>query len=342
MGDSSNQEKTASAEGPAIVCRGLVKQYADLRAVNGIDLRIERGRCLGLLGPNGAGKTTTVEMLVGLRTPDDGFVQILGKSWSVAEREIRERIGVQLQETRLPDKNTVFEMIRLFRSLYRKGKDPEQIVELIGLEEKRNTRLEKLSGGQKQRLALGCAVVHEPELLFLDEPTTGLDPQARRTVWSIVESFKNSGGTVLLTTHYMDEAEHLADELVILDHGKILRQGTPRQIVDALQGDSILEFRVDGEPADDHPLQDELRQCPGVLSVQQRTQTYTLGVTQIQEALPAVMERVRAHRWTIMDLDTHRPTLDDVFVSLTGRHLEDDQDASDIRTDSNEVAASPS
>jgi ABC-2 type transport system ATP-binding protein len=206
---------------------GLVKRFGSLTAVDGLDLELARGICLALLGPNGAGKATTIEMLEGLTRPDAGEIEILGHSWDDDPMGIRERIGVQLQETRLQEKVTVFETLRLFRSFYQSGRDLAEVLDVVGLTDKRDARVETLSGGQHQRLSLACSLVSSPELLFLDEPTTGLDPQARRRVWEIVERFKASGGTVLLTTHYMEEAERLADDVVIIDAGKVIAKEPP-------------------------------------------------------------------------------------------------------------------
>jgi len=232
----------------AVVCRGLRKVYPggrtpDVVAVDGIDLTIARGECFGLLGPNGAGKTTTVEILEGLTPPTGGDVQLLGLSWKKDAQALRERIGVALQETQLSDKQSVEETLELFRSLYAKPRPLQTLLDEVELDEKRAAWVGKLSGGQKQRLALACALVAEPEILFLDEPTTGLDPQSRRQVWELVSAYKARGGTVLLTTHYMEEAERLCDRVAIVDHGRVIREGTPRALIDALVGtaDGTLE-----------------------------------------------------------------------------------------------------
>jgi len=302
-----------------IHARKLVKRYGDLVAVDGLDLEVEPGTCLGLLGPNGAGKTTTIEMLEGLLVPDGGEVRILGRPWDRNGRAIRERIGVQLQETRLPDKLTVLEVLSLFRSFYPEGRAVEEVLEVIALSEKRNSRTAALSGGQRQRLALGCALVGRPEILFLDEPTTGLDPQARRRVWEIVETFKGRGGTVLLTTHYMDEAERLSDRVVIVDHGKVIAEGSPAAVIGSLEADSIVSFTV--EPAGE-PL--EYRSLPGVRAVREDGGRTALTVTGVHRTLPALLDLLRREGRILSDLHTHRPTLEDVFVSLTGRHLRDE------------------
>ena len=221
---------------PAIRVRGLVKRYADVVAVDGLDLEVARGECFGLLGPNGAGKTTTLEVLEGLLVPEAGEVEVLGRGWAGSAGWLRERLGITLQETRLPDKLTVREVVELFRSFYRRGRAPEEVIRLVSLEEKAGAWYEKLSGGQKQRLAVACALVGDPELLFLDEPTTGLDPQSRRQLWEVVGALKAEGRTVLLTTHYMDEAERLCDRVAVVDHGKVIAQGTPRELVERVVG----------------------------------------------------------------------------------------------------------
>ena len=215
-------------------CANLVKRYGDVVAVDGLSLRVNRGECFGLLGPNGAGKTTTIEILEGLLDPDAGEVEILGLTWTEHERELRQRIGVQLQETQLADKLTVEETLRLFRSFYHRGRTIDELLRVVELEAKRRSWVSKLSGGQKQRLAVACALAGDPDLLFMDEPTTGLDPQSRRQLWSLLSNFRQQGGTILLTTHYMDEAETLCDRVAIVDHGRVITEGTPRELIASL------------------------------------------------------------------------------------------------------------
>src|SRR6478736_6405415 len=224
---------------PAISCRGLRKHFDDVKAVDGLDLEVEPGECFGMLGPNGAGKTTTIEILEGLTKPDAGEVVVLGRRWGSQERELRERLGVSLQESRLTEKLTVFETLVLFRSFYDRGRDPEQLLADLSLEEKRDARVGKLSGGQRQRLAVACALAGDPEILFLDEPTTGLDPQSRLQLWERIAVFKAAGRTVLLTTHYMEEAERLCDRVAIVDHGRIIALGTPAELVAKLNAPHI-------------------------------------------------------------------------------------------------------
>ena len=215
----------------ALRVANLRKAYGDVIAVNGLNLEVPAGQCFGLLGPNGAGKTTTIEICEGLTTPDSGVVEVLGRHWARDGDALRQRLGIQLQDTQLADKLTVFETVRLFRSFYHQGPSADDVIALVQLEEKRAARVIALSGGQKQRLALACALVGDPELLFLDEPTTGLDPQARRQLWDLIDTFRRAGKTILLTTHYMDEAERLCDDLAIMDRGQVIAQGTPRGLI---------------------------------------------------------------------------------------------------------------
>src|SRR2546426_7055917 len=212
---------------PAIRCRGLVKDYGSLRAVNGLDLEVRAGECFGLLGPNGAGKTTTIEILEGLLPPTAGDVEVLGLRWGQDDQALRQRLGISLQETRLAEKLTVQETLRLFRSFYKQGLASAAVMEQVGLTEKARAFVGKLSGGQRQRLAVACALVGDPELLFLDGPTTGLDPQSRRQLWDILRELRSQGRTVLITTHYMDEAERLCDRVAIIDHGRVIALGSP-------------------------------------------------------------------------------------------------------------------
>lgn len=307
----------------AIEAKGLVKQFGSLRAVDHLDLRAEHGTCLGLLGPNGAGKTTTIEMLEGLSTPDEGTIQLLGMTWRDDPQEIRESIGVQLQETTLQEKLTARETLRLFASFYRDPRPLAEVVELVGLHEKLEDRVINLSGGQKQRLALGCALVNKPRLLFLDEPTTGLDPQARRRVWEVVEDFKKEGGTVLLTTHYMDEAERLSDDLLIVDHGQVIASGPPHQIIDSLGAESIVEFRLPSVSDVDKIDMNALNSLEGVLEASALGAVVTLKVVDTKTALTSLLSWLEKSSTLAEDIRTHRPTLEDVFVSLTGKQLRD-------------------
>lgn len=302
----------------AIEVKGLVKRFESLTAVDGIDLAIPRGECFGLLGPNGAGKTTTVEILEGLQPATAGDVRILGHRWSDGEHELRKRIGVALQETQLADKLTVDETLRLFRSFYNEGRTVDDVLARVSLQEKRGTWVSKLSGGQKQRLAIACALVGNPDLLFLDEPTTGLDPQSRRQVWDLVTDWKREGRTVVLTTHYMDEAERLCDRVAVIDHGKIIALGTPQALIDKLGGSAVIELAT--EPA---MAADDFAGAAGVCDVHHAAGNLRLTVTTLHEAVPAVLARIAAKGAELKELGTHRATLEDVFVTLTGRHLRD-------------------
>ena len=303
----------------ALRCSGLVKRFTDVTAVNGLDLEVFAGECFGLLGPNGAGKTTTVEILEGLTVADEGSVELLGQQWNNGDdHALRERIGVQLQETQLPEKVTVAETVRLFRSFYKRGHDVEDVIQTVALDEKRNARVGKLSGGQKQRLAVACALVSDPELLFLDEPTTGLDPQARLSLWDIVEKFRERGGTIILTTHYMEEATRLCDRVAIMDHGKVIALGTPAELIESLGADQIVEFSVTSALEED-----ALTGLPAVNNLHKRGEVYAVTVADIAVALPALLAEIKRQQSELVTLTTHQATLEDVFVSLTGRMLRD-------------------
>jgi ABC-2 type transport system ATP-binding protein len=302
----------------AIACRGLVKRFGAKVAVGGVDLDVARGQCLGLLGPNGAGKTTTVELLEGLHEPDAGSIELLGMRWGEGrDRELRQRLGVQLQETTLGDKLEVWEVLRLFRSFQERGRALDDVLERVGLVEERRQRYHTLSGGQKQRVALACALVGDPDLLFLDEPTTGLDPRARQALWAVVEEFRRAGGTVLLTTHYMEEAAALCDRIAIIDHGKIIARGSPAELVDGLGRVQFVEFETQ-QPVDVERLQ----QLDGVQSVSARDSRYRLCLGRDLELLASVLLELGRQRVAPLGLSTHQATLDDVFLQLTGRGLE--------------------
>jgi ABC-2 type transport system ATP-binding protein len=306
---------------PALHCRGLVKRYADVVAVDQLDLQVEMGECFGLLGPNGAGKTTTIEILEGLLAPDAGEVEVLGLRWASDEHALRERLGIQLQETQFSDKLSVEEIVRMFRSFYAQGRTVDETLALVELESKRDAWFSKLSGGQKQRLALACALVGAPDLLFLDEPTTGLDPQSRRQLWALLEQFKASGGTSLLTTHYMDEAEVLCDRVAIVDKGKVIALGTPRELIRSLGAEHVVEFSM--KRSDLAPPDAVLRALPGVQDVRRDGETWSLSASEIHLAVPALLDALGDQRNHLTHLTTHSATLEDVFVALTGRHLRD-------------------
>jgi ABC-2 type transport system ATP-binding protein len=303
----------------ALRVRNLRKAYKDVVAVNGLDLEVEAGQCFGLLGPNGAGKTTTIEICEGITPADSGEVEVLGLNWREHAGKLRQRLGIQLQETQLSDKLTVSEIVRLFRSFFHQGPDPATVIRLVQLTEKQNARVGGLSGGQKQRLALACALVGDPELLFLDEPTTGLDPQARRQLWDLIEQFKSDGRTILLTTHYMDEAERLCDQIAIMDHGKAIARGTPRELIASIGAEHMVEFSAGG--AVDHAA---LRRLEGVRDVHSDNGNTQLQVTELHRAVPALLDELGRQRVPLTELRTHSASLEDVFVALTGRHLRDE------------------
>jgi ABC-2 type transport system ATP-binding protein len=219
---------------PAVRVQGLRKAYADVVAVDGLDLEVHAGECFGLLGPNGAGKTTTIEICEGLLPADSGSVEVLGRRWETDARDLRELLGIQLQETQLSEKLTVDETLTLFQSFYRDARDVGEVIEQVELGEKRHSRVGGLSGGQKQRLAVACALVGNPQLLFLDEPTTGLDPVSRRQMWDLIARFQAEGKTILVTTHYMEEAERLCDRVAIVDHGHVIALGSPSELIDSV------------------------------------------------------------------------------------------------------------
>jgi len=308
----------------AIRCSDLVKRYDSrppVEAVRGLDLSVERGECFALLGPNGAGKTTTIEILEGLLAATSGEVEVLGLRWGLGDDEIRQRIGISLQETRLADKLSVLETVTLFRSFYRRGLDPSDVLRRVSLEDKARTWVSKLSGGQKQRLAVACGLVGDPELLFLDEPTTGLDPQSRRQLWEIIRGFRQQGRTVLLTTHYMDEAERLCDRVAIVDLGKLIALGTPRELIAGLGGEHVVEFTLESGPATRAITSDELSNLPAVSEVRVEPDRVSLSVSEVHVALPALLDRLRRLERQITDLSTRHASLEDVFVKLAGRHL---------------------
>jgi ABC-2 type transport system ATP-binding protein len=308
---------------PAIQCRELRKTYdGKVEAVRGLNLEIEAGECFGLLGPNGAGKTTTIEILEGLLPPTSGSVSILGKTWKDYERELRELMGISLQETRLSEKLTVLETIKLFSGFYRRPRAPGEVLEQMQLTEKADAWVGKLSGGQRQRLAVATALVGNPRILFLDEPTTGLDPQSRRQLWDIIRSFQQAGGTVLLTTHYMDEAERLCDRLAIVDHGQIIAEGTPPDLIERLGGHHMVEFQVSGFSNGDAVA--VWQALPGVESVRHDNGFVCLNVREPHLTIPALLAAVEKEGEQLLHLTTRQASLEDVFVRLTGRHLRED------------------
>lgn len=309
------------SNGSALVIHELRKSFADVVAVNGLNLEVKRGECFGLLGPNGAGKTTTIEICEGLISPDAGTVQMLGHSWRDHTDELRQRIGIQLQETQFPEKLTVEEVISLFRSFFRQGLTVEQAIAMVQLEEKRKSRVGGLSGGQKQRLAMACALVGDPELLFLDEPTTGLDPQARRNLWDLVIQLRTAGRTIILTTHYMDEAERLCDRVAVMDHGRIIALGAPSELITSIGGEQIVEFAIGASAPFNAAMLTEIQ---GVQSHRVHAGLHQLFVSELHTAVPRIFESLAAEGLDLTDFRTHSATLEDVFVSLTGRNLRDE------------------
>lgn len=306
-----------TATAPAIRAQSLVKRYGDKLAVAGIELSVDVGECFGLLGPNGAGKTTTVEMIEGLTRPDSGSIELFGVPWGKGRnRALQERVGVQLQDTQLADKLTVEEVLRLFRSFYRRGRGVEQLLSELDLTAERKQQYHKLSGGQKQRVALGTALAGDPELLFLDEPTTGLDPRARQSLWGIVQAFQKRKRSVLITTHYMEEAAVLCDRIAVMDQGKIIALGTPRSLIDGLGLVQFVEFET-------KQVLDEaaLSALPVVENILRKGEGYHLRIDRSLSALRVVLAELERQRLTPVGLSTHQATLDDVFLQLTGRAL---------------------
>jgi ABC-2 type transport system ATP-binding protein len=310
------------ASNSALRVHHLRKAYKDVVAVDGLDLEVQAGECFGLLGPNGAGKTTTVEICEGLTEPDSGDVEVLGQRWGTNAAQLRQRLGIQLQDTQLSEKLTVFETVRLFRSFFRQGADASEAIARVQLEEKQKSRVGDLSGGQKQRLALACALVGDPDFLFLDEPTTGLDPQARRQLWELIEEFKRSGRTILLTTHYMDEAERLCDRVAIMDHGREIALGTPRELIASTCAEHMVEFTAGSasKPLD----MAALRRVDGVRDVRTENGAVLMQVTELHTAVPSLLAELTRQNAPLTELRTHSATLEDVFVTLTGRHLRDE------------------
>ncbi|HEY1600174.1 MAG TPA: ABC transporter ATP-binding protein [Pirellulales bacterium] len=310
----------------AIRATDLRKHYdgrPPVDAVRGLDLAIEQGECFGLLGPNGAGKTTTIEILEGLLPATSGEVEILGMHWGRDDQAIKERVGISLQETKLAEKLSVRETLNLFRSFYRDGIEPEEAMREVSLEEKSRAWVGKLSGGQRQRLAVACAIVGDPDLLFLDEPTTGLDPQSRRQLWDIIREFGVKGRTVLLTTHYMDEAERLCDRVAIVNAGQVIALGTPRELIARLGGEHMIEFSLVAGNASQVEA-DTFADLPSVRSARREAELYTLSVSEPHVALPALLGRLESQGMALANLTTRHASLEDVFVHLAGRHIHEE------------------
>jgi ABC-2 type transport system ATP-binding protein len=302
----------------AIEASGLHKSFRDVQAVRGLDLQINCGEIFGLLGPNGAGKTTTLEMLEGLVRPDSGEIRVLGMDWRSQGAMIRTRIGVQFQSTELDDHVKVREALEMFASFYPRARAPAELLRLLHLEDKAEAYQRRLSGGQRQRLALGLALVNDPALVFLDEPTTGLDPQARQVLWDLVRQLKSEGRTVLLTTHYMEEAEVLCDRVGIMDKGQILQLGTPRELIAGLHQPSFAEVEFLGSAPDVRPFAERLG-----LPVESKDQSWAVPLGDAKRDLQAVLACIEALNLPMQQLHVRRASLEDVFLQRTGRSLRD-------------------
>jgi ABC-2 type transport system ATP-binding protein len=303
---------------PILQVENLVKRYGDLEAVRGVSFSVEEGEVFGLLGPNGAGKTSTIEVLEGLRVADGGRVSVCGFDPVRNPTELKREIGAALQSTSLPDKLKVTEALRLFSSFYKRGRQPEELLKRFGLEEKRNAFYSQLSGGQKQRLALAMALVNDPKVLFLDEPTAGLDPQVRREIYDIVEELKHEKKTIVLTTHYIEEAERLCDRVAIVDHGKVIAQGTPRELKQTSANTSRVEVRLT-KPVSNGTL----KSLDGVVDARELGGAYVLHCQRTAPAIVALVKHLEAEGNELVSLEIATPSLEDVFIELTGRRLRD-------------------
>ncbi|MBI1750915.1 MAG: ABC transporter ATP-binding protein [Acidobacteria bacterium] len=302
----------------AIQVEDLVKSYGPVQALRGVSFEVCEGEVFGLLGPNGAGKTTTVEILEGLRTADTGRVTVCGLDPHRSGAEYQHLFGAALQSTALPDKLRVDEALALFSSFYPKRRDTAELVRRFGLEEKRRAYYSQLSGGQKQRLALALALVNEPRVVFLDEPTAGLDPQVRREIYDIIEELRQEKKTILLTTHYIEEAERLCDRVAIIDHGKVIALGTPRELKERSAGTTRIQVRL-AQPAHDGALE----RLEGVADCRQFEDSYVLHSRRPPQTIVALVKHLEAEGNELQSLEIATPTLEDVFIELTGRRLRD-------------------
>ncbi len=312
--------ESVNLRNPAVSLSGLVKRYNGVIAVDSLDLEIRAGECFGLLGPNGAGKTTTIEILIGLQEPTSGQVVVLGQTWGEDDRALRSRIGVSLQETRFPERLMVAEVVTLFRSFYPRGRDVPSVIREVGLEEKARSWTSKLSGGQRQRLALACALVGDPELLVLDEPTTGLDPQARLQFGDSILSYKDRGCTILVSTHYMEEAQRLCDRVAIIERGKAIATGSPGELIASLDGNLVVEVEMAEGDVEDEAV----RRLAGVTSVRRENGALLVSVREAHVTVPALLDLFRARSASLAHLTLRQATLEDVYVSLTGRQYRDE------------------
>ncbi|MDA8189540.1 MAG: ABC transporter ATP-binding protein [Dehalococcoidales bacterium] len=300
----------------AIEVSGLVKRYGALVAVDGISFTVERGEVFGLLGPNGAGKTTTVEVIEGLRKLDDGTVRVLDTDVVRNSKEIKQRIGIQLQTSSLFESLTAREVLDLFGSFYRKKLPADELISLLNLQEKRNSLVKNLSGGQQQRLSVALALVNDPEVVFLDEPTTGLDPQARRALWEVIEHLKRRDRAILLTTHQMEEAERLCDRVAIIDHGHILAMGKPRDLVKSNFEEVAIEFEADGRID-----LGSLKGLEGVSNIREEEGVVTVYTKEAQGTLAVLLSSAAKGEWQMDNMRVRVATLEDVFLKLTGRRI---------------------
>lgn len=313
---------------PVIEVKGMVKRYGKFTAVDGIDFQVQQGEIFGLLGPNGAGKTTTMEMIEGLRIPDGGTAKVAGFDTRTHLSKVKEVIGVQLQSTSLFDLLKVKEITKMYASFYPHSVPIEPLLDSVLLKEKLNDRVKNLSGGQKQRLAIALALVNDPLVVFLDEPTTGLDPQARRTLWDIILSLKDQGKTIVLSTHYMDEAKILCDRICLMDLGKVIALDTPEQLIRSLESESAIEFRLEGHEklSNENKISfiKELERIEAVKQVEVRKDVYVLHTNQLQSGLTRLIQLATDKQFQITDLQTRTATLEDVFIHMTGRSLREE------------------
>ncbi len=307
---------------PLLVASNLRKNFGKVTAVDGLSLKVEPGECLALLGPNGAGKTTTVEMLEGLQSPDSGDISIFGKDLRTHRHQILAEVGVMLQETSLYKRMTVRETLELFASFFPKSLKPTEAIGLVELEERADTQLGNLSGGQKQRVYLACSLINEPRLLFLDEPTTGLDPQARRLIWDLLERHKSKDRSILLTTHYMDEAEKLADRVAVVDHGKIIAEGSPSSLIRKICGDQILCFRfANGQLSQNR--EELFSKLPWLKQAKLSDERFEITSSETIARMGELQRCADQLQLTLEELELRRATLEDVFIKLTGRSMRD-------------------
>jgi ABC-2 type transport system ATP-binding protein len=304
--------------GAILQVENLVKRYGDLEAVRGVSFSVEEGEVFGLLGPNGAGKTSTVEVLEGLRTRDGGNVSVCGLDPQQDEQALKHEIGAALQSTALPDKLRVMEALRLFASFYKRRRNPEELLERFGLKEKRTAYYNQLSGGQKQRLALAMALVNDPKLLFFDEPTAGLDPQVRREIYDIIEELRREKKTILMTTHYIEEAERLCDRVAIIDHGQVIALGTPRELKSRAGGTTRIEVRL-SKPAPNGSL----KSLEGVADAREVDGAFVIHSERPPQTIVSLVKYLEAQNNELVSLEIATPSLEDVFIEMTGRRLRD-------------------